>query len=143
MYLQKCDASYLMGLPDGPLPWESEDFLRPALQDDPLLQTGTVTTLSFIAQVLSNCLQLQQQICLSWLFFFFWEGGQKFLDAKYLMELTRTYYTHTYNTSNRMLWSRTKRWEKNISDVILFSQPTSADFTAVSVFLYYTFLNIP
>uniref|UniRef100_A0A8C6L635 Protein arginine N-methyltransferase 3 n=1 Tax=Nothobranchius furzeri TaxID=105023 RepID=A0A8C6L635_NOTFU len=27
-----------MGLPDGPLPWESEDFLRPALQDDPLLQ---------------------------------------------------------------------------------------------------------
>uniref|UniRef100_A0A1A8PMM6 Protein arginine N-methyltransferase 3 n=1 Tax=Nothobranchius rachovii TaxID=451742 RepID=A0A1A8PMM6_9TELE len=34
----KCSPSCLMGLPDGPLPWESEDFLRPALQDDPLLQ---------------------------------------------------------------------------------------------------------
>uniref|UniRef100_A0A4W6ELY1 Protein arginine N-methyltransferase 3 n=1 Tax=Lates calcarifer TaxID=8187 RepID=A0A4W6ELY1_LATCA len=36
----KCDASCLTGLPDAPLPWESEDFLRPVLQDDPLLQTG-------------------------------------------------------------------------------------------------------
>ncbi|CAK6971522.1 protein arginine N-methyltransferase 3 [Scomber scombrus] len=36
---KNCDASYLTGLPDAPLPWESEDFLRPALQDDPLLQT--------------------------------------------------------------------------------------------------------
>ncbi|XP_044048111.1 protein arginine N-methyltransferase 3 isoform X2 [Siniperca chuatsi] len=35
----KCDASCLTGLPDAPLPWESEDFLRPVLQDDPLLQT--------------------------------------------------------------------------------------------------------
>ncbi|XP_068429571.1 protein arginine N-methyltransferase 3 isoform X2 [Clinocottus analis] len=35
----KCDASGLKGLPDAPLPWESEDFLRPVLQDDPLLQT--------------------------------------------------------------------------------------------------------
>uniref|UniRef100_A0A8C3B133 type I protein arginine methyltransferase n=1 Tax=Cyclopterus lumpus TaxID=8103 RepID=A0A8C3B133_CYCLU len=35
----KCDASGLTGLPDAPLPWESEDFLRPVLQDDPLLQT--------------------------------------------------------------------------------------------------------
>ncbi|KAM4592573.1 protein arginine N-methyltransferase 3 [Odontesthes bonariensis] len=34
----KCSSSCLMGLPDGPLPWESEDFLRPVLQDDPLLQ---------------------------------------------------------------------------------------------------------
>ncbi|XP_036950554.1 protein arginine N-methyltransferase 3 isoform X1 [Acanthopagrus latus] len=36
---RKCDASSLMGLPDAPVPWESEDFLRPVLQDDPLLQT--------------------------------------------------------------------------------------------------------
>ncbi|XP_047437520.1 protein arginine N-methyltransferase 3 [Mugil cephalus] len=35
---KKCDASCLTGLPDVPLPWESEDFLRPVLQDDPLLQ---------------------------------------------------------------------------------------------------------
>ncbi|XP_051235451.1 protein arginine N-methyltransferase 3 isoform X2 [Dicentrarchus labrax] len=35
----KCDASCLTGLPDAPLPWESEDFLRPVQQDDPLLQT--------------------------------------------------------------------------------------------------------
>ncbi|XP_041843325.1 protein arginine N-methyltransferase 3 [Melanotaenia boesemani] len=35
----KCSSSCLSGLPDGPLPWESEDFLRPVLQDDPLLQT--------------------------------------------------------------------------------------------------------
>uniref|UniRef100_A0A672Y7Z9 Protein arginine N-methyltransferase 3 n=2 Tax=Sphaeramia orbicularis TaxID=375764 RepID=A0A672Y7Z9_9TELE len=34
-----CDASGLMGLPDGSLPWDSEAFLRPVLQDDPLLQT--------------------------------------------------------------------------------------------------------
>ncbi|XP_029284589.1 LOW QUALITY PROTEIN: protein arginine N-methyltransferase 3 [Cottoperca gobio] len=34
----KSDASCLTGLPDTPLPWESEDFLRPVLQDDPLLQ---------------------------------------------------------------------------------------------------------
>nr|XP_040017215.1 protein arginine N-methyltransferase 3 isoform X1 [Gasterosteus aculeatus aculeatus] len=35
----KCAASLLTGLTDAPLPWESEDFLRPVLQDDPLLQT--------------------------------------------------------------------------------------------------------
>ncbi|XP_058486328.1 protein arginine N-methyltransferase 3 [Solea solea] len=35
----KCDASCLTGLLDVPFPWESEDFLRPVLQDDPLLQT--------------------------------------------------------------------------------------------------------
>ncbi|KAK5874364.1 hypothetical protein PBY51_019313 [Eleginops maclovinus] len=35
----KCDAASLAGLPVSPLPWESEDFLRPVLQDDPLLQT--------------------------------------------------------------------------------------------------------
>ncbi|TMS12838.1 Protein arginine N-methyltransferase 3 [Larimichthys crocea] len=35
----KCDASCLTALPDAPLPWESEDFLRPVQQDDPLLQT--------------------------------------------------------------------------------------------------------
>ncbi|XP_061564794.1 protein arginine N-methyltransferase 3 [Cololabis saira] len=34
----KCSPSCLGGLPEGPLPWESEDFLRPVLQDDPLLQ---------------------------------------------------------------------------------------------------------
>nr|XP_020467985.1 protein arginine N-methyltransferase 3 [Monopterus albus] len=35
----KCEPSCLTGLPDAPLPWESEDFLRPVLQDDLLLQT--------------------------------------------------------------------------------------------------------
>ncbi|XP_037553628.1 protein arginine N-methyltransferase 3 [Nematolebias whitei] len=35
----RCSPSCLMGLPDGPLPWEGEKFLRPVLQDDPLLQT--------------------------------------------------------------------------------------------------------
>uniref|UniRef100_A0A671VLK9 type I protein arginine methyltransferase n=1 Tax=Sparus aurata TaxID=8175 RepID=A0A671VLK9_SPAAU len=44
---KKCDASSLTGLPDAPLPWESEDFLRPVLQDDPLLQTGTASPLKF------------------------------------------------------------------------------------------------
>ncbi|XP_008335208.1 protein arginine N-methyltransferase 3 [Cynoglossus semilaevis] len=34
----KFDASCLPVLPDAPLPWESEEFLRPVLQDDPLLQ---------------------------------------------------------------------------------------------------------
>uniref|UniRef100_A0A8C6SNJ4 type I protein arginine methyltransferase n=1 Tax=Neogobius melanostomus TaxID=47308 RepID=A0A8C6SNJ4_9GOBI len=36
----KCDASLLAGLPDAPAPWDSEEFLRPVLQDDPLLQTA-------------------------------------------------------------------------------------------------------
>lgn len=40
-FLQKFDASCLPVLPDAPLPWESEEFLRPVLQDDPLLQMGT------------------------------------------------------------------------------------------------------
>ncbi|KAM9409590.1 protein arginine N-methyltransferase 3 isoform 2-T2 [Pholidichthys leucotaenia] len=35
----KCNPSCLTGLPDAPLPWDDEDFLRPVLQDDPLLQT--------------------------------------------------------------------------------------------------------
>ncbi|KAF3686740.1 Protein arginine N-methyltransferase 3 [Channa argus] len=34
----KCGPSCLTGLLDAPLPWESEDFLRPVVQDDPLLQ---------------------------------------------------------------------------------------------------------
>ncbi|XP_055363467.1 protein arginine N-methyltransferase 3 isoform X2 [Betta splendens] len=34
----KCDPSCLTVLPDAPLPWESEEFLRPVIQDDPLLQ---------------------------------------------------------------------------------------------------------
>uniref|UniRef100_A0A3Q4AWY7 type I protein arginine methyltransferase n=1 Tax=Mola mola TaxID=94237 RepID=A0A3Q4AWY7_MOLML len=33
------------GLPDTSLPWESEAFLRPVLQDDPMLQTGTAAPL--------------------------------------------------------------------------------------------------
>ncbi|KAF7649672.1 hypothetical protein LDENG_00137680 [Lucifuga dentata] len=36
----KCSAASLTSLSDAALPWQSEDFLRPALQDDPLLQTG-------------------------------------------------------------------------------------------------------
>ncbi|MEQ2314126.1 hypothetical protein AMECASPLE_008955 [Ameca splendens] len=35
----KCGPSCLMELSEGPLPWDSEDFLRPVVQDDPLLQT--------------------------------------------------------------------------------------------------------
>ncbi|XP_061131817.1 protein arginine N-methyltransferase 3 isoform X1 [Syngnathus typhle] len=35
----KCDPSYLTGLPDDLLPWESDDFLKPVIQDDLLLQT--------------------------------------------------------------------------------------------------------
>ena len=38
--LQKGSGADVTGLPEGPLPWDSEDFLRPVLQDDPLLQTG-------------------------------------------------------------------------------------------------------
>ncbi|XP_012726240.2 protein arginine N-methyltransferase 3 [Fundulus heteroclitus] len=34
-----CGPSCLMEPLDGPLPWDSEDFLRPVLRDDPLLQT--------------------------------------------------------------------------------------------------------
>uniref|UniRef100_A0A672H184 type I protein arginine methyltransferase n=1 Tax=Salarias fasciatus TaxID=181472 RepID=A0A672H184_SALFA len=43
-----CSASSLTGLPDAPLPWESEVFLRPVLQDDPLLQTGTSAPTRYI-----------------------------------------------------------------------------------------------
>ncbi|XP_072315960.1 protein arginine N-methyltransferase 3-like [Eucyclogobius newberryi] len=35
----KCSSSFLSSLQDAPLPWDSEHFLRPVLQDDPLLQT--------------------------------------------------------------------------------------------------------
>ena len=38
--LQKASGAEVTGLSEGPLPWDSEDFLRPVLQDDPLLQTG-------------------------------------------------------------------------------------------------------
>ncbi|XP_071771485.1 protein arginine N-methyltransferase 3 [Centroberyx gerrardi] len=34
-----CSAASLTGLPDAAPPWDSEAFLRPVLQDDPLLQT--------------------------------------------------------------------------------------------------------
>ncbi|XP_068596576.1 protein arginine N-methyltransferase 3 [Brachionichthys hirsutus] len=37
--LTKCDASRLTAMPDAPSPWESDEFLRPVLADDPLLQT--------------------------------------------------------------------------------------------------------
>ncbi|CAL8404836.1 unnamed protein product [Boreogadus saida] len=36
---KKASAADVTGLPEGPLPWDSEDFLRPLLQDDALLQT--------------------------------------------------------------------------------------------------------
>ncbi|XP_041644458.1 protein arginine N-methyltransferase 3 isoform X2 [Cheilinus undulatus] len=51
----KCDASSLIGLPDAPLPWESEDFLRPILQDDPLLQTDPEELCSIGGSTLSFC----------------------------------------------------------------------------------------
>uniref|UniRef100_A0A3B4B5M1 type I protein arginine methyltransferase n=1 Tax=Periophthalmus magnuspinnatus TaxID=409849 RepID=A0A3B4B5M1_9GOBI len=35
----QCGSSFLLGLPDAPVPWDSEEYLRPVLQDDPLLQT--------------------------------------------------------------------------------------------------------
>ncbi|CAL8351641.1 unnamed protein product [Merluccius merluccius] len=40
-YLRSTNGSRVdvTGLSEGPLPWDSEDFLRPVLQDDPLLQT--------------------------------------------------------------------------------------------------------
>ncbi|XP_044211617.1 protein arginine N-methyltransferase 3 [Thunnus albacares] len=52
----KCDASCLTGLPDAPLPWESEDFLRPVLQDDPLLQTDPEELCGSEMSGLSGCL---------------------------------------------------------------------------------------
>uniref|UniRef100_A0A8C9YVW3 Protein arginine N-methyltransferase 3 n=1 Tax=Sander lucioperca TaxID=283035 RepID=A0A8C9YVW3_SANLU len=44
-----------------PLPWEGEDFLRPVLQDDPLLQTGTVVCVlsAFWLVLLSHVLILE------------------------------------------------------------------------------------
>ncbi|KAM3625733.1 uncharacterized protein V6R79_016905 [Siganus canaliculatus] len=51
----KCDASCLTGLADGPLPWESEDFLRPVLQDDPLLQTDPEELCEEEGSNLSTC----------------------------------------------------------------------------------------
>uniref|UniRef100_A0A3P8Y2E4 Protein arginine N-methyltransferase 3 n=1 Tax=Esox lucius TaxID=8010 RepID=A0A3P8Y2E4_ESOLU len=38
----KCSGQSLSELSEGSLPWESDVFLRPALQDDPLLQIGMV-----------------------------------------------------------------------------------------------------
>lgn len=51
----KCSASCLSGLPDGPLPWESENFLRPFLQDDPLLQTDPEELCGSEGSCLSTC----------------------------------------------------------------------------------------
>ncbi|XP_070690849.1 protein arginine N-methyltransferase 3 isoform X2 [Pempheris klunzingeri] len=51
----KCNASCLTGLPDAPLPWESEDFLRPVLQDDPLLQTDPEELCGDEGSSLSTC----------------------------------------------------------------------------------------
>ncbi|KAF6719815.1 Protein arginine N-methyltransferase 3 [Oryzias melastigma] len=42
----KCAPSSLSELSDGLLPWESEDFLRPVLQDDLMLQTDPEELLS-------------------------------------------------------------------------------------------------
>lgn len=36
---KKCSASQLTGFSSSPSPWESEEFLQPVIQDDPLLQT--------------------------------------------------------------------------------------------------------
>uniref|UniRef100_A0A3B4UV50 Protein arginine N-methyltransferase 3 n=1 Tax=Seriola dumerili TaxID=41447 RepID=A0A3B4UV50_SERDU len=57
----KCDASCLTGLPDAPLPWESEDFLRPVQQDDPLLQTGIVAPLNLRAQAAEERSRLSEE----------------------------------------------------------------------------------
>ncbi|CAJ1049575.1 protein arginine N-methyltransferase 3 [Xyrichtys novacula] len=51
----KCDALSLTGLPDAPLPWESEDFLRPVLQDDPLLQTDPEELCSVEGSIQPTC----------------------------------------------------------------------------------------
>ncbi|XP_070818175.1 protein arginine N-methyltransferase 3 [Chaetodon trifascialis] len=51
----KCDVSSLTGLPDAPSPWESEDFLRPVLQDDPLLQTDPEELCGSGGSSLSTC----------------------------------------------------------------------------------------
>nr|XP_019954970.1 PREDICTED: protein arginine N-methyltransferase 3 [Paralichthys olivaceus] len=52
---KKCDASCLTGLSDAPLPWESEDFLRPVLQDDPLLQTDPEELCGIQGSSVSTC----------------------------------------------------------------------------------------
>ena len=39
--LQKCSGQSLSSLPECSIPWESDEYMRPALQDDPLLQIGT------------------------------------------------------------------------------------------------------
>uniref|UniRef100_A0A3Q1I149 Protein arginine N-methyltransferase 3 n=1 Tax=Acanthochromis polyacanthus TaxID=80966 RepID=A0A3Q1I149_9TELE len=44
--------NFIRSTVNAPLPWESEDFLRPVLQDDPLLQTGTDTPKGLFAQIL-------------------------------------------------------------------------------------------
>ncbi|XP_061831346.1 protein arginine N-methyltransferase 3 [Nerophis lumbriciformis] len=51
----KCEPSHLMGLPDGPLPWENDDFLRPVIQDDPLLQTDPEELCGEQGEGLSTC----------------------------------------------------------------------------------------
>uniref|UniRef100_A0A3P9JXS6 Protein arginine N-methyltransferase 3 n=2 Tax=Oryzias latipes TaxID=8090 RepID=A0A3P9JXS6_ORYLA len=51
----KCGPSCLTGLSEGPLPWESEDFLRPALQDDLMLQTDPEELLSSDVPCISAC----------------------------------------------------------------------------------------
>ncbi|XP_077419123.1 protein arginine N-methyltransferase 3 [Vanacampus margaritifer] len=57
----KCEPSHLMGLPDGPLPWESEDFLRPVIQDDPLLQTDPEDLCGRQGTVASTCRPLEAE----------------------------------------------------------------------------------
>ncbi|XP_061526089.1 protein arginine N-methyltransferase 3 isoform X3 [Phycodurus eques] len=51
----KCDPSHLIGLPDVSLPWESEDFLQPVIQDDPLLQTDPEDLCGHQGKVASTC----------------------------------------------------------------------------------------
>ncbi|XP_077375539.1 protein arginine N-methyltransferase 3 isoform X2 [Festucalex cinctus] len=57
----KCEPSHLMGLPDGPLPWESEDFLRPVIQDDPLLQTDPEDLCGYQGTVAPTCRPLEAE----------------------------------------------------------------------------------
>uniref|UniRef100_A0A8C8GTF7 type I protein arginine methyltransferase n=1 Tax=Oncorhynchus tshawytscha TaxID=74940 RepID=A0A8C8GTF7_ONCTS len=38
---EKCSGQSLSTLPECSIPWESDEYMRPALQDDPLLQIGT------------------------------------------------------------------------------------------------------
>uniref|UniRef100_A0A4W5MY18 type I protein arginine methyltransferase n=1 Tax=Hucho hucho TaxID=62062 RepID=A0A4W5MY18_9TELE len=38
---EKCSGQSLSTLPECSIPWESDEYMRPALQDDPILQIGT------------------------------------------------------------------------------------------------------